>query len=116
MGSRFGTDGIRGLVGTDVTVELALALGRAAGHRLGGNGAPVVLGRDTRRSGEMLGAALTAGLTATGTDVVDLGVVTTPCLVHASADEPFAAGIMVSASHNPAPDNGLKVVEIEVPV
>ena len=110
MGSRFGTDGIRGLVGTDVTVELALALGRAVGHRLGGSGTPVVLGRDTRRSGEMLGAALTAGLTATGTDVVDLGVVTTPCLVHASAEEPFAAGIMVSASHNPAPDNGLKVV------
>jgi phosphoglucosamine mutase len=110
MGGRFGTDGIRGLVGTDVTVELALALGRAVGHRLGGDGAPVVLGRDTRRSGEMLGAALAAGLTATGTDVVDLGVVTTPCLVHASAAEPFAAGIMVSASHNPAPDNGLKVV------
>ena len=110
MGSRFGTDGIRGLVGTDVTVELALALGRAVGHRLGGTGAPVVLGRDTRRSGEMLASALTAGLTATGTDVVDLGVVTTPCLVHASATEPFAAGIMVSASHNPAPDNGLKVV------
>jgi phosphoglucosamine mutase len=110
MAGRFGTDGIRGLVGTDLTVELALALGRAVGHRLGGNGAPVVLGRDTRRSGEMLGAALTAGLTATGTDVVDLGVVTTPCLVHASGSEPFAAGIMVSASHNPAPDNGLKVV------
>ena len=110
MGSRFGTDGIRGLVGTEVTVELALALGRAVGHRLGGGTAPVVLGRDTRRSGEMLGAALTAGLTATGTDVVDLGVVTTPCLVHASADGTFAAGIMVSASHNPAPDNGLKVV------
>lgn len=110
MGSRFGTDGIRGLVGTDVTVELALALGRAVGHRLGGDAATVVLGRDTRRSGEMLGAALTAGLTATGTDVVDLGVVTTPCLVHASAAESFAAGIMVSASHNPAPDNGLKVV------
>jgi phosphoglucosamine mutase len=58
----------------------------------------------------MLSAALAAGLTATGTDVVDLGVVTTPCLVHASADERHAAGIMVSASHNPAPDNGLKVV------
>lgn len=110
MGSRFGTDGIRGLVGTEVTVELALALGRAVGHRLGGNGRPVVLGRDTRRSGEMLGAALTAGLASTGTDVVDLGVVTTPCLVHASSAESFAAGIMVSASHNPAPDNGLKVV------
>src|ERR687898_949553 len=110
MGSRFGTDGIRGRVGTEVTVELALALGRAVGHRLGGSGNAVVLGRDTRRSGEMLGAALTAGLTATGTDVVDLGIVTTPCLVHASSADGYAAGVMVSASHNPAPDNGLKVV------
>jgi len=58
----------------------------------------------------MLSAALTAGLTATGTDVVDIGVVTTPCLVHASAAGRHAAGVMVSASHNPAPDNGLKVV------
>jgi phosphoglucosamine mutase len=110
MGGRFGTDGIRGEVGSEVTVELALALGRAVGHRFGGSGRVVVLGRDTRRSGEMLDAALTAGLSATGTDVVDLGIVTTPCLVHASQDEAFAAAIMVSASHNPAPDNGLKVV------
>ena len=110
MAGRFGTDGIRGLVGSEITVELALELGRAVGHRLGGPGRSVVLGRDTRRSGEMLGAALTAGLTSTGTDVVDLGVVTTPCLVHASADARHAAGIMVSASHNPAEDNGLKVV------
>ena len=108
---RFGTDGIRGEVGTEVTADLAFALGRAAGHRYGGPGRTVVLGRDTRRSGEMLGAALTAGLTATGTDVVDLGIVTTPGLVHASAaGGAYAAGIMVSASHNPAPDNGLKVV------
>lgn len=110
MGRRFGTDGIRGEVGTDVTVELALALGRAVGHRFGGERRAVVLGRDTRRSGKMLSAALTAGLTATGTDVVDLGLVTTPCLVHASDADAFVAGIMVSASHNPAPDNGLKVV------
>jgi len=107
---RFGTDGIRGPVGSEVTVELALALGRAVGHRLGGPGRSVVLGRDTRRSGEMLEAALVAGLTSTGTDAVLLGVVTTPCLVHASAAERHAAGIMVSASHNPAEDNGLKVV------
>jgi phosphoglucosamine mutase len=107
---RFGTDGIRGEVGTEITADLAFALGRAVGHRFGGPGRTVVLGRDTRRSGEMLGAALTAGLAATGTDVVDLGVVTTPCLVHASTAESFAAGVMVSASHNPAPDNGLKVV------
>jgi phosphoglucosamine mutase len=107
---RFGTDGIRGEVGTEITADLAFALGRAVGHRFGAPGRTVVLGRDTRRSGEMLGAALTAGLAATGTDIVDLGVVTTPCLVHASTGETFAAGVMVSASHNPAPDNGLKVV------
>lgn len=106
--ARFGTDGIRGEVGSELDADLALALGRAVGHRYGGRGRSVVVGRDTRRSGQMLGAALAAGLTATGTDVVDVGVVTTPCLVHASADH--AAAIMVSASHNPAADNGLKVV------
>lgn len=110
MRSRFGTDGIRGRVGEEIDADLALALGRAVGVRLGGPGTSVVLGRDTRRSGDMLCAALAAGLTSTGTDVVDLGVVTTPCLVHASAQRARAAGIMVSASHNPAPDNGLKVV------
>ena len=108
MGRLFGTDGIRGEVGPEITADLALALGRAVGHRFGGDGTSVVLGRDTRRSGDMLSAALAAGLTATGTDVVDLGVVTTPCLVHASTSH--AAGVMVSASHNPAADNGLKVV------
>jgi phosphoglucosamine mutase len=110
MAGRFGTDGIRGPVGSVIDAELALALGRAVGHRLGGPGSSVLLGRDTRRSGEMLSAALAAGLSSTGTDTVDLGVVTTPCLVHASLEERHAAGIMVSASHNPAPDNGLKVV------
>lgn len=109
MGRLFGTDGIRGEVGVDITAELALRLGMAVGTRGGGPGRTVVLGRDPRRSGEMLVAALQAGLTATGTDVIDLGVVTTPCLVHASMNG-HAAGIMVSASHNPAPDNGLKVV------
>lgn len=108
MGRLFGTDGIRGEVGSEVTAELAFALGRAVGTRFGGRGLTVVLGRDTRRSGQMLGAALGAGLTSTGTEVLDLGVVTTPCLMHASTS--YAAGIMVSASHNPAPDNGLKVV------
>ena len=110
MPGRFGTDGIRGRVGTEIDADLALALGRAVGTHLGGDGRSVLLGRDTRRSGEMLSAALAAGLADTGTDAVDLGVVTTPCLVHASLDARHAAGIMVSASHNPAPDNGLKVV------
>ena len=110
MAGRFGTDGIRGPVGSAIDAGLAMALGRAVGHRLGGSGRSLLLGRDTRRSGEMLSAALVAGVTSTGTDAVDLGVVTTPCLVHASIDTRHAAGIMVSASHNPAPDNGLKVV------
>jgi len=109
MGSRFGTDGIRGPVGSEITVDLAVALGRAVAHRFATGGESVLIGRDTRRSGEMLGAALTAGITSAGGDVVDLGVVTTPCLVHASA-EASAPAIMVSASHNPAPDNGLKVI------
>ncbi len=108
MAGRFGTDGIRGEVGSEITAELALALGRAVGHRFG-DGPAVVIGRDPRRSGEMLSAALAAGLTSAGADVVDLGTVTTPCLVHASGAAK-SAGIMVSASHNPAPDNGLKVV------
>jgi phosphoglucosamine mutase len=110
VAGRFGTDGIRGAVGSVIDVDLALALGRAVGHRLGGAGRSVLIGRDTRRSGEMLSAGLAAGLTSTGTDAIDIGVVTTPCLVHASLDPRHAAGIMVSASHNPAPDNGLKVV------
>lgn len=110
MAARFGTDGIRGPAGTDITADLALALGRAVGHRLADGSGTVVLGRDTRRSGEMLSAALAAGLSGVGANVLDLGVVTTPCLVHATTDATVAAGIMVSASHNPAPDNGLKVV------
>ncbi|MGH2428283.1 MAG: phosphoglucosamine mutase [Candidatus Limnocylindria bacterium] len=109
MPRRFGTDGIRGVVGSEISVDLALALGKAVGEQLGGPGTSVVLGRDTRRSGEMLAAALASGLAASGTDVVDLGVVTTPCLAHAST-RTHVAGIMVSASHNPAQDNGLKVV------
>ena len=109
MAGRFGTDGIRGEVGSEVTVDLALALGRAVGHRFGHPGKSILIGRDTRRSGEMLAAALAAGVTSAGADVVDLGVVTTPCLVHASGVA-GAPAIMVSASHNPAPDNGLKVI------
>ena len=109
MGKRFGTDGIRGVIGSEITVGLALDLGRAVAHRFGEPGFSVLIGRDTRRSGEMLSAALSAGITAAGVDVLDIGVVTTPCLVHASG-EAGSAAIMVSASHNPAPDNGLKVV------
>ena len=107
----FGTDGIRGVANEDLTPTLAFDLGRAVGYLLDGQGRRrVVVGRDTRRSGDMLVAALSSGLASVGADVVDLGVVTTPCLSFVAAGGAFDAGVMVSASHNPAEDNGLKVV------
>ncbi|HET9498564.1 MAG TPA: phosphoglucosamine mutase [Candidatus Limnocylindria bacterium] len=110
MGRLFGTDGIRGVANVDLTPTLAYDLGRALGHYVDGAGRSVVVGRDTRRSGEMLVSALTAGLTSVGTDVLDLGVVPTPCLAYVAETGEHVAGVMVSASHNPPDDNGLKVV------
>src|SRR6266568_4920342 len=80
MGRLFGTDGIRGIANVDLTPTLAYDLGRAVGYLLDGEGLSVVAGQFTRRSGDMLVAALAAGLTSVGSDVVELGVVTTPCL------------------------------------
>ena len=110
MGRLFGTDGIRGVANADLTPTLAYDLGRAVGHLMDGGGRSVVVGQDTRRSGDMLVSALAAGLTSVGCDAVVLGVVTTPCLTFVAGAGGHAAGIMVSASHNPADDNGLKVV------
>jgi len=110
MGRLFGTDGIRGVANVDLTPTLAHDLGRAVGHLLGGEHHRVVVGQDTRRSGDMLVAALSSCLASVGADAVELGVVTTPCLAFVAATGDFDAGIMVSASHNPAQDNGLKVV------
>jgi phosphoglucosamine mutase len=110
MGRLFGTDGIRGVANVDLTPTLAYDLGRAVGHLLEAFGRRVVIGQDTRRSGDMLVAAASAGLASVGADAIQIGVVTTPCLAHAAASGEFAAGIMVSASHNPADDNGLKVL------
>jgi phosphoglucosamine mutase len=110
MGRLFGTDGIRGAANVDLTPILAYDLGRAVGYLLDGAGRNVAVGQDTRRSGDMLVAALSAGLTAVGADALQLGVVTTPCLAYLAATGNHAAGIMVSASHNPASDNGLKVL------
>jgi phosphoglucosamine mutase len=110
MGRLFGTDGIRGVANVDLTPTLAYDLGRALGHYVDGAGRSVVVGRDTRRSGEMLAAALAAGLTSVGTDVLDIGVVPTPCLAYVAEHGEHVAGVMVSASHNPPDDNGLKVV------
>ena len=110
MGRLFGTDGIRGVANVDLTPTLAYDLGRAVGHLMDGNGRSVVVGQDTRRSGEMLVATVATRLATVGTDAQLLGVVTTPCLTHVAAAGGHPAGIMVSASHNPAEDNGLKVV------
>jgi phosphoglucosamine mutase len=110
MGRLFGTDGIRGVANVDLTPNLAYDLGRALGHYVDGAGRSVVVGRDTRRSGDMLVSALAAGLTSVGTDVVDIGVVPTPGLAYVAEHGDHVAGVMVSASHNPPDDNGLKVV------
>ncbi len=104
----FGTDGIRGVANLDLTPELALRLGRAAGHVLGGQGHSVVIGRDTRRSGRMLESALAAGLCSVGMQVRLVGHVPTPGLAYLAKTDQFVAGAVISASHNPAPDNGIK--------
>lgn len=116
MGRLFGTDGVRGVAGRDLTPELALALGRALGRRLAGRAesAPgmrpaVVVGRDSRLSGDLLQAALTAGLMAAGCDVVDVGILPTPAVSWLTAAGEGVAGCMISASHNPVPDNGIKL-------
>jgi phosphoglucosamine mutase len=104
----FGTDGIRGVANLELTPELALRLGRAAGHVLGGPGHSVIVGRDTRRSGRMLEGALAAGLCSVGVDVRLVGHIPTPGLAYLTHAKDFVAGAVISASHNPAPDNGIK--------
>jgi phosphoglucosamine mutase len=107
----FGTDGIRGVANEDLKPALAHALGRAVASRLAGPGGSILVGQDTRRSGDMLAAAIMSGGTSAGADVHVLGVCPTPALAHVTAVGHYAAGIMVSASHNPADDNGLKVLD-----
>ena len=107
----FGTDGIRGVANVDLKPTLAYALGRATAHRLVGPGGSLVIGQDTRRSGDMFVAAVAAGAASLGAEVHEVGVVPTPALAFIAGSGRFAAGIMVSASHNPADDNGLKVLD-----
>ena len=112
MGRLFGTDGVRGIAGQDMTCELAMDLGRAAATVLtyGRRRRPlVVLGKDTRISSDMLGAALAAGLCSVGADVIDLGVVPTPAVAYLVMKYKADAGVMISASHNPYPFNGSKI-------
>ncbi len=114
MGRLFGTDGVRGVANGELTAELALDLSVAAAHVLGEVGAfeghrPVaVVGRDTRASGEFLEAAVVAGLASAGIDVVRLGILPTPAVAHLTASMNADVGVMLSASHNPMPDNGIK--------
>lgn len=115
MGRLFGTDGVRGLANRDITADLALQLGEAAARRIGptvkaANRKPrAVIGRDTRISGEFLDHAVAAGLAAAGVDAVRVGVVPTPAIAHLCATEDDVDfGVMISASHNPMPDNGIK--------
>lgn len=104
----FGTDGVRGVAGSELTPELALAIGRAAGSYL--RGGPVIVGRDTRRSGEMLSAALQAGFHAVGIDTVDVGVLPSGGISFFTATTAATMGAVVSASHNHADDNGIKLL------
>jgi phosphoglucosamine mutase len=110
MSSRtlFGTDGVRGVANDGLTPELALALGRALGASLGA-GSRVLVGRDTRLSGPMLEGALAAGLTSAGADVVLGGVLPTPAVAELVVETGATAGAVISASHNPFPDNGIKL-------
>jgi phosphoglucosamine mutase len=107
----FGTDGVRGVANVDLTPELAFRLGRAGAAVVAGKpdrGRPLVVGRDTRLSGTMLEAAVVAGITSTGHDTLSLGVVPTPGVARVTVDIKAAAGVMISASHNPIEDNGIK--------
>jgi phosphoglucosamine mutase len=114
MGRLFGTDGVRGLANVDLTAELALDLSVAAAHVLGEAGAfeghrpRAVVGRDPRASGEFLEAAVVAGLASAGVDVVRLGVLPTPAVAYLTGSTGADLGVMLSASHNPMPDNGIK--------
>lgn len=114
MGRLFGTDGVRGLANKDVTAELALDLSVAAAHVLATAGAfeghrpRAVVGRDSRASGEFLSAAVAAGLASAGVDVDDVGILPTPAVAYLTAESGVDLGVVLSASHNPMPDNGIK--------
>lgn len=110
MGKYFGTDGVRGVANKDLTPELAYKLGRYGGYVLtnGMERPRVVIGRDTRISGHMLEGALLAGLLSIGAEVMRLGVISTPGVAYLTKATSAQAGVMISASHNPVEDNGIK--------
>lgn len=113
MGKYFGTDGVRGTANVELTPELAFKLGRCGGyvlsqHEEGKRRPRVLVGRDTRISGQLLESALIAGLLSVGIEVFQLGVITTPGVAYLTRIQQASAGVMISASHNPAEDNGIK--------
>ncbi|HEV3174209.1 MAG TPA: phosphoglucosamine mutase [Actinocrinis sp.] len=114
MARLFGTDGVRGLANRDLTAELALDLSIAAAHVLAERGTfaghrpKAVVGRDPRASGEFLEAAVAAGLASAGVDVIRAGVIPTPAIAYLTDTLGADLGVVLSASHNPAPDNGIK--------
>src|SRR5690554_5493890 len=114
MARLFGTDGVRGLANRDITAELAVDLAIAAAHVLAergefsGHRPRAVLGRDTRLSGQFLSSAVAAGLASAGVDVLDAGVLPTPAVAYLTGATDADLGVVISASHNPMPDNGIK--------
>lgn len=112
MAKYFGTDGVRGVANKELTPELAFKLGRFGGyvlaHNEGEKHPKVLVGRDTRVSGEMLESALIAGLISIGAEVMRLGVISTPGVAYLTKEMEAELGVMISASHNPVPDNGIK--------
>jgi phosphoglucosamine mutase len=110
MGNLFGTDGVRGIANTGLTPELAFRLGRAATYLFGReHRRPVfVIGRDTRISGQMLEAALSAGICSAGGEAINAGIIPTPAVAYLARKLGAQAGVVISASHNPYPDNGIK--------
>ncbi len=114
MGKYFGTDGFRGEAGVVLNAEHAFKIGRFLGWYYGkGEKAKIVIGKDTRRSSYMFENALAAGITASGSDAYLLHVTTTPCVSYITRTEHFDCGVMISASHNPFHDNGIKLLNAD---
>ncbi len=112
MGTLFGTDGVRGIANLELTPELAFDLGRAGSFVLAEQDSStrprILVGKDTRISGDMLEAALTAGICSTGADVLTVGVIPTPAVAYLTEKYNASCGVVISASHNPVSDNGIK--------
>ena len=110
MQSIFGTDGIRGIFNKDITYSLAYKVGYALGLNLENNN-PILIGRDTRISGDVLLQAITKGINASGKKFINLGICPTPAIPFLIKQEKMSSGIMISASHNPPEYNGIKIFD-----